>query len=49
MGQIKGITIEIDGKTTGLTKALKSANAEIKSTESNGEGPEAGSEECRSA
>ena len=35
MGQIKGITIEIDGKTTGLTKALKSANAEIKSTQSN--------------
>ena len=35
MEQIKGITIEIDGKTTGLTKALKSANAEIKSTQSN--------------
>lgn len=35
MGQIKGITVEIDGKTTGLTKALKSANAEIKTTQSN--------------
>lgn len=35
MGQIKGITVEIDGKMTGLTKALKSANAEIKSTQSN--------------
>ena len=35
MGQIKGITIEIDGKTTGLTKALKAANSEIKRTKSN--------------
>lgn len=34
MGQIKGITIEIDGKTTGLTKALKAANSEIKTTKS---------------
>lgn len=28
--RIKGITIEINGKTTGLEKALKSANSEIK-------------------
>jgi TP901 family phage tail tape measure protein len=35
VGQIKGITIEIDGKTTGLTKALKAANSEIKRTKSN--------------
>ena len=34
MEQIKGITIEIDGKTTGLTKALKAANSEIKTTKS---------------
>nr|DAV48786.1 MAG TPA: minor tail protein [Caudoviricetes sp.] len=34
MGQIKGITVEIDGKTTGLTKALKAANSEIKTTKS---------------
>jgi len=34
VGQIKGITIEIDGKTTGLTKALKAANSEIKTTKS---------------
>jgi TP901 family phage tail tape measure protein len=34
LGQIKGITIEIDGKTTGLTKALKAANSEIKTTKS---------------
>lgn len=34
MGQIKGITIEIDGKTTGFTKALKAANSEIKTTKS---------------
>jgi TP901 family phage tail tape measure protein len=34
VGQIKGITVEIDGKTTGLTKALKAANSEIKTTKS---------------
>lgn len=28
--RIKGITVEINGKTTGLEKALKSANTEIK-------------------
>lgn len=32
--RIKGITIEIDGKTTGLTKALKAANSEIKTAQS---------------
>lgn len=30
--RIKGITVEIDGKTTGFTKALKAANSEIKNT-----------------
>lgn len=33
-GTDQGITIEIDGKTTGLTKALKAANSEIKTTKS---------------
>lgn len=31
MGNIKGITIEIDGKTNGLTKALEEVNRNIKS------------------
>ena len=31
MGNIKGITIEIDGKTTGLTKALEEVNRNVKS------------------
>ena len=31
---IKGITVEIDGDATGLSKALQSVNSEIKSTES---------------
>lgn len=34
-GNIKGITIEIDGNTKGLTKALKEANSEIKNAKSN--------------
>lgn len=29
---IKGITVEIDGDTTGLSKALSSVNKEMKST-----------------
>lgn len=33
--KIKGITIEIGGDTTGLSKALKGVNAEIKNTQSN--------------
>lgn len=33
-GKIKGITIEIGGDTTGLDKALKGTNAEIKRTQS---------------
>ena len=32
-GNIKGITIEIGGDTTGLDKALKGVNSEIKSTQ----------------
>lgn len=34
MGNIKGITIEIDGKTTGLTKALEEVNRNVKSVSS---------------
>ena len=33
--KIKGITIEIGGDTTGLDKALKGVNSEIKTTQSN--------------
>ena len=32
--KIRGITVEIGGDTTGLTKALKQVNSEIKSTQS---------------
>ena len=32
--RIKGITVEIDGDTTGLSKALSSVNKEMKSTQS---------------
>ena len=32
--RIKGITVEINGDTTGLTKALANVNKEIKSTQS---------------
>ena len=32
--RIKGITVEIGGDTTGLDKALKSANSSIKTTQS---------------
>ena len=32
--KIRGITVEIGGDTTGLTKALKGVNSEIKSTQS---------------
>ena len=32
-GRIKGITIEIGGDTTGLDKALKDTNKNIKSTQ----------------
>ena len=32
--RIKGITIEINGDSTGLSKALKDVNGEIKSTQS---------------
>lgn len=35
MDKFKGITIKIDGETTGLTKALKETNSEIKRTKSN--------------
>ena len=31
--RIKGITIEIDGNTTKLTKALEGVNKEIKTTQ----------------
>lgn len=34
-GKIKGITIEIGGDTTGLDKALRGVNSEIKETQSN--------------
>ena len=30
--RLKGITIEIDGNTTGLSKALKNVNSEVSST-----------------
>ena len=33
-GRIKGITVEIDGDTTGLEKALKNVNSTIKNTQS---------------
>lgn len=33
-GKIRGITIELQGDTSGLTKSLQSANKEIKSTQS---------------
>lgn len=32
-GSIKGITIEIEGKTSGLTKSLKEADAALAKTE----------------
>ena len=32
--RIKGITVEIGGDTTGLDKALKSVNSNIKNTQS---------------
>ena len=32
-GKIRGITIELDGDTSGFTKSLQSANKEIKSTQ----------------
>ena len=32
--RIKGITVEIGGDTTGLSKALSGVNKEIKSTQS---------------
>lgn len=32
-GKIRGITIELDGDTSGLTKSLQGANKEIKSTQ----------------
>lgn len=32
-GKIRGITIELDGDTSGLTKSLQSANKEIKNTQ----------------
>ena len=31
--RIKGITVEIDGSTTGLDKALKDVNSTIKNTQ----------------
>mgnify|MGYP003289204900 CR=1 FL=1 len=33
--RVKGITVEIGGNTTGLSKALRSVNAEIRNTQSN--------------
>lgn len=33
-GKIRGITIQLDGDTSGLTKSLQGANKEIKSTQS---------------
>ena len=32
-GRIKGLTVTIDGDTTGLSKALQNVNKEIKSTQ----------------
>lgn len=32
--RIKGITVEIDGDTTGLSKALSGVNKEIRNTQS---------------
>ena len=32
-GKIRGITIELDGDTSGLTKSLSDANKEIKNTQ----------------
>ena len=32
-GRIKGLTVPIDGDTTGLSKALQNVNKEIKSTQ----------------
>ena len=32
MVTLKGITVEIDGNVTGLTKALSSLNGDIKNT-----------------